>query len=272
MPTLDEKYAHLQEILRGYGRVGVAFSGGVDSTLLLKTAHDVLGAGAVALSARLRTTPEFERREASEFCQSWGIRHVVCDVNELTLPEYVQNDPERCYHCKCLVLSHLGEAAEALELPVLAEGTNADDLGDYRPGRRAVLEWEVKSPLLEAGLTKADIRELSARLGLPTWDKPAYACLASRIAQGEPITEEKLRRIEKAESFLISKGFRQMRVRLHGDLVRIEVPPQEIEKLAAPELRQEIATKLLDLGFRYVSLDLLGYRMGSMNPKDVQKS
>lgn len=267
MPSLDEKYALLKSILKSCGKVGVAFSGGVDSTLLLKVAHDVLGDNVVALTASLRSVPEFELREAKDFCAKEQIVHLICEINELSLPEFVQNPPDRCYYCKRNVLANLGQAAELLGVTHIVEGTNADDMGDYRPGRRAVLETGVLSPLLDAGLSKQDIRALSARLGLSTWDKPSYACLASRIACGEPITEEKLRRVEKAEGFLLENGIRQMRVRVHGELARIEVPPESIETIARADFRQALTERFKELGFRYVSLDLEGYRTGSMNPK-----
>ncbi len=269
MPNLDEKYAALKAALARYGKLGVAFSGGVDSTLLLKAAHDALGDNAVALTAHLSAVPEFERREAAEFCASEGIRQIVCELDALSVPAFAANAPDRCYHCKIAVLSALKASAAELGVTTIAEGTNLDDLGDYRPGRRAVLELGVISPLLDAGLTKAEIRALSARLDLPTWDKPAYACLASRIPTGEAITEEKLRRVELAEAFLMEKGFRKLRVRAHGELARIEVAPEDIEALAHTELREAITGRLRALGFRFVALDLTGYKTGSMNPDDT---
>ncbi|MFB0921574.1 MAG: ATP-dependent sacrificial sulfur transferase LarE [Oscillospiraceae bacterium] len=269
MATLNEKYEALKKTLADYGKVGVAFSGGVDSTLLLKVAHDVLRDNAIALTAALRSVPAFEMREATDFCVSEGIRHIVCEINELDLPEFVENPTDRCYYCKANVLRQLQKTAGELGITNIVEGTNVDDLSDYRPGRKAVLENGVLSPLLDAGLSKEEIRTLSARLGLSTWDKPAYACLASRIPCGETITEEKLRRVEMAEGYLMEKGFRQVRVRVHGDLARIEVTPENIEKLVQIDLREELTEKFKEYGFRYVSLDLHGYKTGNMNLKGV---
>ena len=266
MQTLEEKYEHLKNIIRDYGRVGIAFSGGVDSTLLLKVAHDILGDDAVAFTAALRSVPAFELMDAEAFCKTEGIRRIVCEINELEVPEFSANPADRCYYCKRNVLSKLREAANGLGITNIAEGSNVDDLGDFRPGRKAVEEFGVSSPLLKAGLTKDEIRTLSKQLGLPTWDKPAYACLASRVARGDSITEEKLRMIEKAEGFLMENGFRQMRVRVHGDLARIEVLPENIERIAKPELRTALTERFREFGFRYISLDLDGYKMGSMNP------
>ncbi|MFB0920250.1 MAG: ATP-dependent sacrificial sulfur transferase LarE [Oscillospiraceae bacterium] len=269
MASLEEKFDILRSIIKDYGRVGIAFSGGVDSTLLLKVAHDVLGDNAVAFTAAQRSVPAFELKEAEDFCRTEGILQIVCEINELETPEFTANPADRCYYCKRNVLSRIIGEAGKLGISQIAEGSNVDDMGDFRPGRKAVLERGVSSPLLEAGLTKDEIRALSKQLKLPTWDKPAYACLASRIVRGESITEEKLRMIEKAEGFLMENGFRQMRVRVHGDLARIEVPPENIEKLATADFRKKLVGKFQELGFRYVSLDLDGYKMGSMNPKEV---
>ena len=269
MSALEEKYEHLKEVIRAYDKLGVAFSGGVDSTLLIKVAHDILGDNVAAFTAAQRSVPAFELKEAKDFCKAEGIRHIVFETNELETPEFSANPSDRCYYCKKNVLSQICTAAKELGIIQLAEGSNVDDLGDFRPGRKAVKEFGVLSPLLEAGLTKGEIRELSKKLGLPTWDKPAYACLASRIASGENITEEKLRRIENAEGFLMENGFRQMRVRVHGDLARIEVLPENIEKIAQADFRKTLTEKFRELGFRYVSLDLEGYKLGSMNPEGV---
>lgn len=267
MSELEEKYEALKKSLLAYEKVAVAFSGGVDSTFLLKTAHDLLGDKAVAFTAALRSVPAFELEEAKAFCKSEGIWLLVCEMNELAVPEFAANAPDRCYYCKRNILRHMGEETAKLNITNLLEGSNVDDLDDYRPGRRAVLECGVISPLLDAGLTKAEIRALSKALGLPTWDKPAYACLASRIPSGETVTEEKLRKVEAAEAFLMANGFHQMRVRVHGELARIEVPAEDIERLARPEFRKVLTEHFEALGFRYVSLDLGGYKVGSMNPK-----
>ena len=269
MLNLEQKYDILKKTIEDYGKVGIAFSGGVDSTFLLKVAHDILGDNAVAFTAAQRSVPAFELKEAEDFCKAEGIRQIVCEINELETPEFAKNPADRCYYCKRNVLSRIYDVAGELGITKIAEGSNVDDLGDFRPGRKAVKEYGALSPLLDAGLTKDEIRTLSKQLKLPTWDKPAYACLASRIVRGEIITEEKLRMIEKAEGFLIENGFRQMRVRVHGDLARIEVLPENIEKIAQADFRKLLTEKFREFGFRYVSLDLEGYKLGSMNPKGV---
>ena len=269
MITLEEKHDILKKNIKDIGKLGIAFSGGVDSTFLLKVAHDILGDNAVAFTAAQRSVPAFELKEARDFCEAEGIRQIVCEINELETPEFAKNPADRCYYCKRNVLSEICAAAGELGITHIAEGSNVDDLGDFRPGRKAVKEYGASSPLLEAGLTKDEIRALSKQLNLPTWDKPAYACLASRIVRGEAITEEKLRMIEKAEGFLIENGFRQMRVRVHGDLARIEVLPENIEKISQADFRETLTEKFREFGFRYISLDLEGYKLGSMNPKEV---
>lgn len=262
-----EKFKSLQNSLKNMGRVAVAFSGGTDSALLLKAAHELLGDAAIAVTARLRSTTSAELIKAKEFCRSENIRHIVVSIDELSLPEFAQNPPDRCYHCKKNILSRLKTAAEEAGGYILIEGSNADDLDDYRPGYRAIKELGIKSPLLDAGLKKDEIRALSRELSLPTWDKPASPCLASRFPCGEAITEEKLRRVEQAEAFINSLGFDGIRVRSHGDTARIEAPPMYIDALTSPENRGKISVRLKDLGFRYVSLDLEGYRQGSLNPQ-----
>ena len=265
MDTLELKAAKLRECLGDLGRVAVAFSGGVDSTLLLRVAHDTLGDQAVAFTLSLHSTPAREIEAAREFCREHGIHQVVIELDELAIPGFRENPPDRCYHCKRTIFAKMLAAADAGGFGHLVEGSNVDDLGDYRPGNRAIRELGVKSPLLEAGFTKADVRALSQQLGLPTWDKPSAACLASRFAYGEPITDEGLARVDAAETFLRDLGFGQARVRVHGTLARIEVEPERIEELAAEPSRSKALQRLQELGFGYITLDLVGYRTGSMN-------
>ncbi len=265
MDTLHEKLALLMKNLEDMESVAVAFSGGVDSTFLMKAAHKALGDKAVAVTARSHAIPEREWKEAEELAKAEGIRHVMFDFPECDLKEFAQNPPERCYYCKTAILGRMWEVAKQEGAAEIVEGTNADDEGDYRPGMRAVKEQKVKSPLKEAGLTKAEIRELSKEWGLPTWEKQSAACLASRFAYGEPITVEKLKQVERAEEYLRGLGFGQLRVRVHGNLARLELTGEDVEKVFASGLREEIDQTLKGLGYAYVALDLKGYRMGSMN-------
>lgn len=265
MNTIEEKYEKLLALFRSYSGAAVAFSGGVDSTLLLRAAHDALGDRALAVTAVSEFFPERERGEAAQFCRDNGIPYREFHFEALAVEGVRGNPPDRCYRCKRALFETIAGIADERGLAVVAEGTNLGDQSDYRPGMRAVRELGVVSPLCEAGLSKAEIRALSRRLGLPGWDKPSFACLASRLAYGETITLEKLRRVEQAEDLLLAHGFRQLRVRVHGELARIEVPPEEIGRLAADGLRQQVCGALRDLGFRYVTLDLGGYRTGSMN-------
>ena len=265
----EEKYTKLLEILQGMGRIVVAFSGGVDSTFLTYAAKQAVGERALTVTSRSGVVPERDLIEGAAFCDQQGIAHAYVDFDELAVPGFAENPPDRCYICKKTLFTKLLEIA-AQEQAVLCEGSNMDDLGDYRPGLRALRELSVRSPLQEAGLTKSEIRLLSQRFGLPTWAKPASACLASRFAYGERITATKMTAVDKAEQLLFDLGFTQYRVRAHGDekkdlLARIEVLPEELSKALQPECRQVIIAKFKDLGFTYIALDLIGYRTGSMN-------
>lgn len=264
----------LRERIRGVGTAVVAFSSGVDSTFLLRVAHEELGDHVVAATIRSHTFPKRELDEATAFCRAEGIRHEIIETEELDIPGFADNPPDRCYYCKRELFGRLLAFAKDYGLATVLEGSNMDDDGDYRPGRRAIRELGILSPLHDVGLTKAEIRMLSRELGLPTSDKPSFACLASRFPYGERITAAGLERVERAEQWLMdldlgrdgarsSRGLTQLRVRSHGDMARIEVPPCDIPSLAARAA--EIAAAFKELGFAYTTLDLRGYRTGSMN-------
>ncbi len=259
----NEKYTRLLALLREMGGVAVAFSGGVDSTLLLRAAHDALGDRCAAVTVHSVFFPEREAEAAAALCRTLGAEQITLDADVLAVPGVAQNPPERCYLCKRAILGLVCAAASKRGFLCVAEGSNLDDADDYRPGARAVRELGVRSPLREAGLTKAEIRAISRELGLPTADKPAMACLATRFPCGETLTPEGLRRVEKAEDCLSALGLTQKRVRVHGDLARIEALPEELPLLTAHA--QEADALLRALGFRFVAADLGGYRMGSMN-------
>ncbi|MBR6173548.1 MAG: ATP-dependent sacrificial sulfur transferase LarE [Eubacterium sp.] len=260
-----EKLDRLEAYLRELGSLAVGFSGGVDSSFLLYVAHKVLGDHAIAVSGADASVPERELDSAKAFCREYGIRHIIFRMNPMKEDGYRNNSPDRCYFCKRGIYTEIRRIADEEGIAFMAEGSNLDDIGDYRPGLRAAAELSVKCPLREAGLTKKDIRMISKALGLPTWNKPAYACLASRFVYGEEITEEKLRMIDQAEQYLISLGFVEERVRIHGKLARIEVPAKDISRLAEEEIRDAVYKRFKEIGFLFVTLDMHGYRMGSMN-------
>jgi len=265
MDKLSNKYNCLQDYLISLSSVAVAFSGGVDSTFLLKVAHDILGEKAVAVTARSESFPKRELSEAESFTKTNGIEHLIIDSEELDIEGFSHNPKNRCYLCKKELFSKIKELAVDKKLENVIEGSNIDDNGDYRPGLLAVSELNIKSPLRFADLTKDEIRHLSREMGLPTWNKQSFACLSSRFPYGENITPDRLQMIDQAEQYLLDLGLHQVRVRYHGNLARIETDEMGFNSLLHKEIRDKIHARFKSIGFTYIALDLKGYRTGSMN-------
>ena len=263
--TIDAKERNLFDALAGMRSVIIAYSAGADSAYLAWAAHRVLGENALAVTADSASLPESHKRDAEELVRTWGIRHEYVSTHEFDNPDYTRNAPDRCFHCKDELFTVLNQLAAERGVQHVIYGVNVDDLGDYRPGQRAAKLHDVQAPLVEAGLTKAEIRELSRRSGLATWDRPASACLSSRIPYGTAVTVENVKTVEHGEEAIRELGFRQFRVRFHGDLVRIEIAPEELPRALRPEMAHEFTAIFKRLGFHYVTLDLEGYRQGALN-------
>ena len=265
-PMRNTQREKLVETLRGYGRVAVAFSGGIDSTVVAQAAYEALGDATIAVTAVSESLAAGELEEAQELARKIGIRHRVIRTEEFADPNYRRNDSDRCYFCKSELYGRLSGILGDLGVEVIVSGANTDDMGDYRPGLRAASEHGVRHPLQECNLSKADVRALARAWGLPTWDKPASPCLSSRVAYGEDPTPERVQMIDQAEQWLRQRGLRTLRVRYHkGDLARIEVSPNDLPRLVELELRGELITAFRSLGFKFITLDLEGFRSGSMN-------
>lgn len=265
MTTSEEKYQKLCNILRGYGSTVIAFSGGVDSSLLTFAAHEALGGRMIAVTASTAVVTHREQSSAASFCRDAGIPHAVLQFDIFSVSGFAQNPPDRCYLCKRALFTQFKKYAGEHGYAEVCEGSNMDDMKDYRPGMRAIHELEVRSPLREAGLTKAEIRELLHSRNIPVWNHPSAACLASRFVYGETITPQGLEMVEQAENLLQDLGFSQKRVRVHGNLARIEILPDDFDRIMEAETRSQIVQRLKELGFTYITLDLAGFRSGSMN-------
>ena len=263
--VIETKEQRLLEILRELERVIVAYSGGTDSAYLAWIAHRALGANAIAVTADSASIPTSHKRDAEQFARECGFQHEYIETHEFDNPNYIKNDKDRCFHCKDELFDRLDEFAKTREYRHIIYGVNKDDLGDYRPGQRAAKIHSVKAPLVEAGLSKTEIRELSKRAGLSTWDRPAAACLSSRVPYGTPVTVETIQTIEQGEEAIKALGFRQFRVRFHGELVRVEIAKEEMQAALSCEMAQAFTDIFKPLGFLYVTLDLEGYRQGSLN-------